>query len=159
MKGKPVAEVNAGLKMYPKLLAEDGLASKRVETAVMSFGGSVKLEQDFATVENFAIPELTAGGDTPMSEAILRGLDLIEARIQVYEQNSVSYRKPWMFLLSDGAPTDKELWPEAVRRVREEERAKRIEFFSIGIGEYADMDRLAELSAQTARPASSRPVP
>ena len=47
MKGAPIAELNAGLQVYRDELAADPLAAKRVEVAVVSFGGQVELASDF----------------------------------------------------------------------------------------------------------------
>jgi uncharacterized protein YegL len=41
MGGAPIAELNAGLQVYRDELAADSLAAKRVEVAVLTFGGSV----------------------------------------------------------------------------------------------------------------------
>ena len=89
----------------------------------MTFGERPVLVQDFATLENLKIPHLTAAGRTPMSEAILRGLQLLAERKRIYKANRISYYRPWIFLLTDGAPTDPNLWPSAVEQVRRSRRA------------------------------------
>ena len=75
MKGAPIAELNAGLQIYRDELAADPLAAKRVEVAVVSFGGQVELASDFCTAATFVAPTLTPRGDTPMGAAIAYGLD------------------------------------------------------------------------------------
>jgi uncharacterized protein YegL len=52
MGGRPIDELNAGLGTFASQLNSDGLAAKRVELAVLSFG-PVHLESDFTTAENF----------------------------------------------------------------------------------------------------------
>ena len=148
MAGDPIAELNAGLALYPRLLADDPLAAKRAETAILTFGGSPVLAHDFATVQNLRIPHLTADGGTPMSAAILRGLDLLAERKRVYRENRITCYTPWFFLLTDGAPTDPELWPSAIEFVRRGEAKNEFVFFAIGVGEHADMKKLAELSVR-----------
>src|SRR3954447_17315932 len=69
MAGKPIDELNSGLKTLASQLMNDGLAAKRVEVAVMSFG-PVHLQSDFTTAVNFSAPVLRAGGATPMGDAI-----------------------------------------------------------------------------------------
>lgn len=148
MVGDAMAELNAGLDLYQRLLAEDPLAAKLAETALMTFGERPVLVQDFATLENLRIPQLIADGSTPMSQAILRGLELLAERKRVYKANRISYYRPWIFLLTDGAPTDPKLWPSAVEQVRRGEANKEFVFFPIGVGEHADMKKLAELSVR-----------
>ncbi len=139
----PIAELNGGLQAYRSSLAEDPLAVKRVEVSVITFGERVKTVCDFTSVENFAPPLLHAEGGTPMGAAILAGLDALEHRKQSYKANRISYYRPWVFLLTDGAPTDD--WRPAAERLRQLESQKAVAFFPIGVGS-ADMDMLAQLS-------------
>src|SRR5262249_30834955 len=63
MAGTPIMELNAGLTAYKDELAADSLASKRVEVAIVTFGGSVQTVCDFTTADAFHPPVLTTGGD------------------------------------------------------------------------------------------------
>lgn len=114
-----------------------------MEVAVISFG-PVRLQTDFTTAENFTPLVLRANGNTPMGEAISTGLDLIEKRKQLYRQQGISYYRPWVFLITDGGPTDK--WRDAAARVRSGEETKAFSFSAVGI-EDASMDVLAQISA------------
>lgn len=145
MSGRPIQELNDGLGLFQAALASDDLASKRAETAIVTFGGSVQVVQDFATVDHLQIPTLAATGDTPMSAAILRGAEMVTQRKQTYKAHGISYYRPWIFLLTDGAPTDMAHWPAAVDRVLRGESAKEFAFFPIGVGQGADLQRLREL--------------
>src|ERR1700761_8174896 len=59
MSGEPVDQLNQGVLTLKKELAEDSLASKRVEVAMITFG-PVNLESDFQTVDNFYPRQLVA---------------------------------------------------------------------------------------------------
>ena len=50
MAGPPAEELAAGLAVYKESVAADSLAAKRVEVAVVTFGGTVETPCDFATV-------------------------------------------------------------------------------------------------------------
>lgn len=147
MRGGPIRALGEGLAAFRDEVLQDPLARRRVEVAVVTFGGVVRVAQDFVTVDHFQVPPLAADGLTPMGTAILKGLDMVEERKARYKANGVAYYRPWVFLITDGAPEGEPeaLVQEAAARVRAEEAAKRVAFFAVGV-EGADLAQLAALS-------------
>jgi uncharacterized protein YegL len=145
MGGEPIAQLNEGLRAYKDELVADSLALKRVEVAVVTFGGAVETVCDFTIAEEFQPPCLTAGGDTPMGMAISRGVDMLQRRKGVYRSAGLAYFRPWVFLITDGAPTDE--WRPAAQRVREGEKDKAFVFFAVGV-EGANFDVLRQICAR-----------
>jgi uncharacterized protein YegL len=145
MAGQAIAELNAGLTLYKDELAADPLASKRVEVAVVTFGGQVQTVSDFTTADAFHPPVLIAGGETPMGAAILHGLDVLRQRKAVYKANGISYFRPWVFLITDGGPTD--AWASAAAQIKQGEASKAFSFFSVGV-EGANFDVLKQLGVK-----------
>ena len=142
MSGQPIQELNRGLAAFKEDVMKDAQASLSVEVAIVTFG-PVRLTQDFVTIDHFTPPKLEADGVTPMGAAIEYALDLLEKRKQSYKDNGVHYYRPWVFLITDGAPTDD--WQGAAQRVREEEEKRRILFFTVGV-EGADMITLKQIA-------------
>ena len=144
MAGQAIAELNAGLRAFYEELQSDSLAIKRVEVALISFG-PVRTISEFTTADCYLDPTLEAVGDTPLGEAILRGIDLIRRRKDEYRANGISFYRPWIFLITDGSPTDE--WQAAAAAVREGEASKSFAFFAIGV-EKADMNTLRQISVR-----------
>jgi uncharacterized protein YegL len=146
MSGAPINELNAGLQVLSQSLSDDELAKLRVEIAIITFG-PVNLTQDFITAGQFVAPQLSANGDTPMGTAINLALDKIDERKQTYKQNGISYYRPWIFLITDGDPTDGNVWQSAAQRVRDAENRKKVAFFAVGV-EGADTNVLSQFSTR-----------
>ena len=144
MGGDKIRELNAGLVEFALQLRADAMASKRVEVAIVTFG-PVNVVQPFVTADSFVAPELRASGNTPIGAAIVRAADLIAQRKRSYRENGIGYYRPWIFMISDGEPTDD------VRRARDvieqSERAKSFMFYSVGVAG-ADMRALGRISVR-----------
>jgi uncharacterized protein YegL len=152
MDGDKIRELNAGLPMLRTELLKDEQAARRVELAIVTFGGSVKVAQDFVSPTDFKPPVLTVSGDTPMAAGILKAFELVEQRKARYEASDLDSYEPWIFMVTDGEPTDEEnVLIDAHGRIasaERRERGKRIAFFAVGV-EGANMKRLSALSKRT----------
>jgi uncharacterized protein YegL len=144
MQGERINQLNAGLSTFQASLATDDLALLRVEVAIITFG-PLRLTQDFVSAGQFTAPLLTANGDTPLGGAVNLALDKLEERKQVYRNSGLSYYRPWIFLVTDGQPTDGSQWQSAAERLKEAESKKKVAFFAVGV-EGADLNTLAQLS-------------
>jgi uncharacterized protein YegL len=137
--------LNEGVRAYHADLMGDSLASQRVEVSVITFGGTVQTVVPFVGAVEFTPPTLTANGETPMGAAILRAIEAIDERKQLYKQHALHYYRPWIFFITDGEPTD--AWQTAAAKVREGEKNKRFAFFAVGV-EGANFDILRQISVR-----------
>ena len=145
MAGAPIHQLNEGIKLFKEELTSDSLATKRVEIAMVSFGGSVTVENDFTTATHFYPSNLSTSGATPMGEAIRQGIAMVNQRKKTIRDNGVGIYRPWIILITDGAPTDSV--DGIAQIIREGEESKRFCFFAIGVNN-ANMEFLRAISVR-----------
>lgn len=144
MAGNPIAELNRGLVSFKEDVLNDEQASLSVDLALVTFGGTVKKIQDFVGMEKFEPPVLKTDGYTPIGAAIEYALDLVEERKKAYKASAIQYYRPWIFMITDGAPTDS--WEMAAKKMQQAELENRVLFFAVAV-QGADMTKLKQISS------------
>ena len=149
MQGSPIDELNAGLQEFKDSLMEDPVAMTSVSVCFISVGGSAEVMMDFIDAVDFEPAGLSADGATPLGEGVILALDKIEEFKREARANDARYTRPWLFVMSDGEPTDSaDIWSEAVRRAKEAETGKKAVIFSIAVGN-ANVSKLQEISEKS----------
>jgi uncharacterized protein YegL len=144
MSGEPIKALNEGLITFKETVQEDEQAALRLEVALVAFG-PVRLIQDFVTIDQFIPPQLEARGLTPIGEAVEYALDLLDNRKATYRANGIQYYRPWIFLITDGAPNPESPWQNAAQSVRNAEINRKLCFFAVGV-QGADMETLRQIA-------------
>lgn len=144
MEGNSIEELNQGLQAFREEIFNDSLAMKRVEIAIITFG-PVSVLQDFATADMFRPRSMKAAGDTPLGGAVGRGLELLRNRKQILRSNGIKLFRPWIFLITDGEPTDN--WAHLPQVIHAGEESKSFSFFALGVKE-ANFEVLKKLSVR-----------
>jgi len=150
MAGERIEALSAGVETLAADIVKDAVASRRVELAVVTFGGEVRVARDFVGVSEFKPPVLEADGNTPMAAAIDRALHLIEDRKKRYKQIGVSYYRPWVFMITDGQPEgeSEEAIARTAQRLHAAEDAQSVAFFAVAV-EGANVKRLSQIVKRT----------
>jgi uncharacterized protein YegL len=153
MQGDSITALNEGLKAFQREVSADIVAGRRVEIAIVTFGTGASVVQDFITVDQFVPPTLIANGQTHMGAGIDAALDLLEQRKDTYKKNAVAYYRPWVFLITDGAPYgESDAVVEASRqRLLQHANGNRVAFFAVGT-ETANFQRLETFTVPTRPP-------
>ena len=148
MEGEPIAALNPGLREFKSDIIGDSVALKRVEVAVVAFDNTVRLVQDFMTLERFEPPELTAQGLTHMGATIHTALDMVEQRKNRYIEAGIAYYRPRVLMITDGDPLGEvsTFVEDAISRIRRESNTEKIVFFTVAV-EGADIFLLMKMGS------------
>lgn len=152
MSGQPIQALNQALQDFQLDIQQDDLAKRRADIAIVTFGGTVQTIQDFTSAGEFKAPTLVASGGTPMGSAIVTAISMVNKRKAEYKDNDIPVYRPWIFLMTDGEPTDD--WSHAAKMVKAELRKQPrpgLELFAIGVGGAANMEVLSALTPRTLR--------
>lgn len=150
-----IGELQEGLQRFKDEVGKDEIASKRVDLAVVTFGLGVAVAHDFSSIDAFEPPQLAADGATPMGEALMQAMDLLDSRKQQYKDKGIDYYRPWIFMITDGQPTDMKpgdaRWNQVVTRLHEGEAGKKWTFFAVAVDD-ADLTVLGQVAPPTRKP-------
>lgn len=131
MHGNKIDELNRGVNIFLESILENEITRYSADIAILTFGGTVETVLDFGDVENIKLPTFMAGGGTPMGEAALEALDMLEDRKKQYKKNAVTYWQPWLVLMTDGAATDPDKVEIAAEKTCDLIKNQKLNLFSI----------------------------
>ena len=101
----------------------------------------------FSSANDFIPPTpLDAYGITPLGAGMRLALNLLQSRKDELRDRGLPYYRPWIVLISDGAPNDPG-WEQAADAAVEAERQNRVVVYPIGVKD-ADMATLARFSTR-----------
>ena len=93
------------------------------------------MECDFATPDRITLPRLEADGETPLADAVALALENLELRKERYEENGISFYRPWLVIIGDGDETGSSKQLEAAaEKLKEEHENKRLNILCIMVG-------------------------
>ncbi|MFG6100506.1 VWA domain-containing protein [Leptolyngbyaceae cyanobacterium CCMR0082] len=143
MHGKPIEELNQGVNQFIEEVCQDKFASFAVELGVLTFDTTVTEVVPIQSISQVNTPVFTAQGATSMGSAILRAIKLLDARKEEYKKKGVAYYQPWIVIMTDGEPTDEDVYPQAAAQLRRSGENNKYLVFGIGIGDYCNLNKLA----------------
>ena len=148
MSGAPMTQLNQGFAGFLNALQDDEVAACSVEVGVITAGGRVTEQLPFTTAMNIdRCDTFSAGGGTPLGEAVERALETLEQRKAQYRKTGVAYYQPWLVVISDGAPTDS--WRSAANKAQRLSTERKLVALMVGV-EGAQMDILSQFSSRPA---------
>jgi uncharacterized protein YegL len=144
---KPIDELNEGVKVLFEEIKEDNVASQRLEIGIVTFDSNVKVVREPENIwSNTNVPHLTAGSSTAMVDGLREGIKIVRAAKDYYKSTNQGFYRPWVILITDGAPdTDQDI-NGISNEIKAGVNAKDFWFFAVGV-EGADMNLLQQISA------------
>ena len=148
MKGEPIEAVNAGLSVLETSMRQNPFALESVWISILTFDAEVKEVMPLTFLEDISMPHI----QTPNSGPTHLGLALktLEGKVkQDLKQKSPGDKTDWspfLFVMTDGRPSDIQLYNEYVPRIR------KLGFRTIigcAAGPRADLAELQDLCDQT----------
>ena len=133
MDGEAINNLNEGLKVLEAELKADDVASLRVQLLIVRIGGHSDVETviDWTDAIDFIAPTIEANGTTPLGMGVKHSLKKIEEQKEKYKQNQIPYNRPWLFIITDGSPTDNG-WERCANKAVEAETKGKVVIFPIG---------------------------
>lgn len=146
MSGQPIISLNRAIREFKEKVSLDEEAKKRLDVAIVEFNDHANIVQDFTPVCDMKTVTLEAGGLTAMGEGINTAIDLVKDRNRLYSKLGTPCHKPWIFMITDGIPTD-DITFAASRIVEEEKKGKygHLKFWALGVSDY-DANTLFQLT-------------
>lgn len=138
MYGEPIRRLNEAVSMFKEQTCMDELAKKRIDVAVIEFNDEARVVQDFVPLTQLQPVNLEAIGCTAMGKGINLAIDKVKERTHLYSTMGTPRLKPWIFMISDGAPTD-DISAARERIIEEESKGSngRLKFWAIGVPGYS----------------------
>jgi len=148
MSGQSISELNAGIATFKQ--ERDVKVCNNSEIAIITFGGEKpQLAQDFITFKDFIPPQFTTKDMTSLGQGIELAIEKLEARQETLKRFGIDYYQPWIFLISDSAPTDD--LHNAINSIKLGVTNKKFTFFVIGT-QNAEPNILQQISSSQRPP-------
>lgn len=102
--GMPIDQLNKGIKQFHDEIHEDHATANRLEIAIVEFSDTIEIVQQPALVDQFSPPVLKTKGTTKLVDGVRTAIRLVQSRKQYYKNTGQPYNRPWIVLITDGAP-------------------------------------------------------
>ena len=142
----PIDELNNALNRFKAEVCMDEHTKDILDVAIVEFNTEYRVVQEFSPIEYMKPVELQASGVTYMNEALETAINMVTERSRFYRRAGAEPYKPWIVLISDGAPMDTSI-DEMANKINELVEQEKLSFWSLAV-EGADMDVLHKLSGR-----------
>jgi uncharacterized protein YegL len=125
MRGEPIHAVNVGLQAMLSSMRQDPQALESVHLCVMTFDAQAKMLFPLTPLDQVQLPEISVpdSGPTFLGAALeLLAHSLGRDLVQASPQSKGDWR-PLVFVMTDGSPTDIQVFEEAIPQLKQHQIA------------------------------------
>lgn len=152
MAGEPIKQLNRGLQEFQQDIANNSLTANRLEVAVVEFSDTIETIVQPALVDSFKMPHLATKGTTKLVDGVREAISLVESRKNWYKQTGQPHLRPWIILITDGAPDGDQDVDSLAQEIQAGVSGKKFVFLALGV-QGANMDVLNHISSTDTPPA------
>ena len=120
MRGEPIESVKVGLEAMVSSLRQDPFALESVCISIITFDREVRQILPLTPLDELQLPEITTpeSGPTHTGQALKLLCEKVDAEVRRSTPEQKSDWMPLLFLMTDGKPSDNQLYMEMVPEVK-----------------------------------------
>jgi uncharacterized protein YegL len=120
MKGEPLESVKTGIAAMLGGLRQDPHALESLHLSIITFDRDVKILLPLSGLETLQLPEITCpdSGPTHLGAALETLCQRVDAEVKKTEGEDKGDWRPLLFIMTDGSPSDVQLYKEMIPKVR-----------------------------------------
>ena len=137
MEGEGIRSLNQGIKSFKEEVSQSDSARSALDIAIVEFNTHAKVVQDFVPLSEMKCEEYKTEGQCNMGEGIDLAVDMALERREFYKEKGIGVLKPWIFMISAGAPVD-DIGKARARIFEEDAKGAygNLRFWSLGVPGY-----------------------
>jgi uncharacterized protein YegL len=143
MAGDNLIRMKEGIEILGRHLRADPHALETVYLSVIAFAGVARTLIPLDEIAHFRVPDLPIGGGTALGAAMEHLMSEVDRAVIRSTHDRKGDWKPLCFLFTDGKPTDD---IERALRKWKENYERRCQLVAVGIGRFADLRTLRQLT-------------
>lgn len=120
MRGEPIESVKVGLEALVSSLRQDPHALESVCLSIITFDREVKQILPLTPIDELQLPEISTpeSGPTHTGQALKLLCEKVDSEVRKGTYSQKGDWMPLMFLMTDGKPSDSQLYKEMVPEIR-----------------------------------------
>lgn len=152
MDGEPIKQLNQGIESFYQDITQNSTTANRLEVCVIEFSSTANILVEPSLADKFTMPTLTTKGSTALVDGVRLAIKKVNEHKNWYKQTNQKYYRPWIILMTDGAPDSDQDVNGLAQEIKQAVAAKNFFFFAVGV-QGAKMDVLKQISSPDMQPA------